>query len=97
MASERQQRFTQGRTHWILVRKALELAVLAGYKCTESGQRNRFHGSVEVELDGRDRAVAEVGSIEEPVQPVEVNEARGSRKTWIVNNHIDLETYYYVY
>ena len=97
VASERQQKFTQGRTHWILVPKALELAVLAGYKCTGSGQPNRFHGSVEVELDGRDRAVAEVGLIEGPVQLVEVNKARRSRKRWIVNNHIDLATYYYVY
>ena len=96
MASECQQRSTQGSTHGVLVPKALELAVLAGYKCTESGQPNRFHGSVEVELDGRDRSVVEVGSIEGPVQLVEVNEALRSRKTWIVNNDVDLETYFYI-
>ena len=78
--------------------KTLELAVLVGYKFTgSSGKPNSFHGCVEVELDSRDRSVAEVGSIEGPVQLVEVNEARQSRKTWIVNSHIDLETYYYVY
>ena len=96
-ASERQLRSTPGSIHWGLAPKVLELAVLAGYRCTGSGQPNRFHGSVEVELDGRDCAVAEVGSIEEPIQLVEVNEALWSRKTWIVNNNIDLETYYYVY
>ena len=94
VASKCQQKFTQGRTHWILVLKALELTVLAGYKCKGSGQPSRFHSSIEVELDGRDRVFAEVGSIEEPVQLVEVNEARRSQKTWIVNNHINLETYY---
>lgn len=78
--------------------QALEFAVLVGYRCTGlSGLPNRFHGCVEVELDNRDRSVAEVGSIEGPVQLVEVNETRQRRKTWIVNNHIDLETYYYVY
>lgn len=82
----------------VIVPKTLELAVLVGYKFTgSSGKPNRYHGCVEVELDSRDRSVAEVGSIEGPVQLVEVNEARQSRKTWIVNNHIDLETYYYVY
>ena len=86
-----------GRTHWLLMPKASELAVLAGYKCTGSGQPNRFHSSVEFKLDGRDHAVAEVGLIEGPVQLVEVNEACRSWKTWIVHNHIDLETYYYVY
>ena len=97
VASKRQRRSTQGSIHRGLVPKVLELAVLAGYKCIGSGQPNRFHGSVEVEFDGRDRAVAEVGSIEGLVQLVEVNEARRSRKTWIVNNHNDLETYYYIY
>ena len=78
--------------------KTLELAVLVGYKFTGlSGKPNRLHGFVEVELDSRDRSVTEVGSIEGPVQLVEVNEVRQSRKTWIVNSHIDLETYYYVY
>ena len=95
---ELQFRSAQGRRHEVLVPKTLELAVLVGYKFAgTSGLPNRFYGCVEVELDSRDRSVAEVGSIEGPVQLVKVNETRQSRKTWIVNNHIDLETYYYVY
>ena len=59
--------------------KTLELALLVGYKFAgTSGLLNHFHGCVEVELDSRDRSVAEVGSIEGPVQLVEVNETRQS-------------------
>ena len=78
--------------------QTLELPVLVGYRCSGS-PRNlyRFHSCVEVELDSRDQSVAEVGSIESLVQLVEVNETRQSRKMWIVNNYIDLETYYYIY
>ena len=67
----------------------MELAVLARYKWTGSGQPNLFHSTVEVELDGRDRMVAEVGSIEGHVQLVDVNKACRTWKMWIVNNHID--------
>jgi hypothetical protein len=98
VASQPQSRSTRGRNHLGLVPKTLELAVLAGHKYTSrAGRPNRYHGCVEVELDSRDRCVAEVGSIEGPVQLVAVNETRQSRKTWIVTNHIDKETYYYVY
>ena len=98
VAVEMQARSTHGRNHQVLVPRSIEFAVLVGHKCSaRSGLPNQFHGCVEVELDNRDRFVAEVGSIEGPVQLVEVNEIRKSRKTWIVNNHIDLETYYYVY
>ena len=91
-------RSKQGRKHEVMVPKTLELAVLVGYRFTGSaGKPNRYHGCVEVELDSRDLFVAEMGSIKDPVQLVEVNEVRQSRKTWIVNNHIDLETDYYVY
>ena len=100
VAAEPQSRSTGGRTHLVFVPQALELAVLVGYKWKDPCSRpNRFHGCVEVELDGI-RCVAEVGSIEGPVQLVEVNEGRRTgrtRKTWIVNNHIDLETYWYIY
>ena len=62
--------------------KTLELAVLVGYKCTgSSGLPNHFQGCVEVELDSRDRSISEVGSIEGPLQLVEVNETRQTRKT----------------
>ena len=95
---ELQARSAQGRRHEVLVPKTLELAVHVGYKFAgTSGLLNRFNSCVEVDLDSRDRSVAEVGSIKGPVQLVEVNGTRQSRKTWIVNNHIDLETYYYVY
>ena len=82
----------------VWVPQTLELAVFASYKCKDPcGRPNYLYVCVEVEFDGRDCSVAEVESIEGPVQLVEVNKARRSRKTWIVNNHIDLETYYYVY
>jgi len=93
-----QPRSAGGRNKEILVPETIVLAVIMGYKFTgPSGLPNKFHGFVEVEFEGRDRYVVEVESIEGPVQLVEVNETRKSRKTWIVNNHIDLETYYYVY
>jgi len=98
VAAKLQSRSVEGRKTEILVPEKIELAVIMGYKFTgPSGLPNKFHGFVEVELEGRDRYVVEVESIEGPVQLVEVNETRKSRKTWIVNNHIDLETYYYVY
>ena len=98
VAAKLQPRSAGGRNKEILVSEKIELAVIMSYKFTgPSGLPNKFHGFVEVELEGRDRYVVEVESIEGPVQLVEVNETRKSRKTWIVNNHIDLETYYYVY
>jgi hypothetical protein len=96
--AEPQSRSTGGRECQVFVPRTLGFAMLVGYRYTGSyGQPNRFHGCVEVEPDNGDRFVAEVDSIEGPVQLVEVNETRKNRKTWIVNNHIDLETYYYVY
>jgi hypothetical protein len=98
IAAKLQPRSVGGGKKEFLVPEKIELAVIVGYKFTgPSGLPNKFHGFVEVELEGRDRYVVEVESIEGPVQLVEVNETRKSRKTWIVNNHIDLETYYYVY
>ena len=41
--------------------------------------------------------MADVEVIEGPVHLVDTNETRSSRKRWVVNSHIDLETYYYVY
>jgi hypothetical protein len=69
-----------------------------GYIFTEpSGLPNKFHDFLDVELEGWDRYIVEVESIDGPVQLEEVNETLKSRKTWILNTHIDLETYYYVY
>ena len=71
--------------------------MLVGMKYTmESSNPNRFHGFVEVVLNERDRYVAEVESIEGPVHMLEGRKIQGN-KSWIVNSHIDLETYYYVY
>jgi len=100
VGAELQPRSTGGRKHEVLVPQALELAVFAGYKYKGSSTRpNRFHGFMEVELENGNnrRFVAQVESIEGPVQLVEVNEIRQTRKTWIVNTHIDLDTYYKVY
>ena len=63
---------------------------------TESSNLNRFHGFVEVVLNKRDWYVAEVKPIEGPVNLLEGSKIWGN-KSWIVNSHIDLETYYYVY
>ena len=98
VAAELKSKSTRGRNHMVLEPKPLELGVFVGHKyVTQSGKPNRFHGCVEVSLDRRDRFVAEVASIEGPVQLVEVNETRQSQKTWIVNNHIDKEHYYQLY
>jgi len=71
--------------------------MLVGMKyATESGKPNRFHGFVEVVLNERDRYVAEVEPIEGPVHLLEGEKIRG-KNSWIVNSHIDLETYHYVY
>jgi hypothetical protein len=98
IAAKLQQRSIGGGNKEFLVPEKIELAVIMGYKFTgPSSLPNMFHGFVEVELEGGNRYVVEVESIESPVQLVEVNETCKSWKTRIVNNHIDLETYYYVY
>jgi hypothetical protein len=69
-----------------------------GYKFTgPSGLPNKFHGFVEMELEGLNQYFVEVESIKGRVQLVEVNETGKSQKTWIGNNYINLETYYHVY
>ena len=76
------------------VTETLELVMLVGMKyATESSNPNRFHWFVEVVLNERDRYVAEVEPIEGPVHLLEGRKIRGN-KSWIVNSHIDLETYY---
>ena len=79
------------------VTETLELVMLVGKKyATESGKPNRFQGFVEVVLNERDWYLARVESIEGPVHLLEGEKIRG-QNSWIVNSHIDLETYYYVY
>jgi len=71
--------------------------MLVGMKyATESGKPNRFHRFVEVVLNERDRHVGEVEPIEGPVHLLE-GETIWRKNSWIVNSHIDQETYYYVY
>jgi len=71
--------------------------MLVGMKyATESGKPNRFHGFVEVVLNERDRYVTEVEPIVGPVHLLEGETIR-RKNSWIVNSHIDQETYYYVY
>ena len=71
--------------------------MLVGMKyATESSNPNRFHGFVVVVLNEWDQYVAEVEPIEGPVHLLKGRKIRGN-KSWIVNSHIDLETYYYVY
>ena len=79
------------------VAETLGLVRLIGMKyVTESSNPNRFHGFVEVVLHERDRYVTEVEPIEGQVLRLEGRKIRGN-KSWIVNSHIDLEIYYYVY
>ena len=79
------------------VAETLELVMLVGMKyATESRKPNSFHGFVEVVLNERDRYVTDVEAIEGPVHLLQGGRIRG-KNSWIVNSHIDLETYYYVY
>jgi hypothetical protein len=88
----------RGRAVKVSIPQRLELVMLMGYKFAgRSSLPNKFHGLVEVELNRKDRYVADVEVIEGPVHLVDTNETRSSRKRWVVNSHIDLETYYYVY
>jgi hypothetical protein len=61
------------------------------------GLPNPHHGCVEVHINNRERFVAPIESIEGAVQLVPENEDAESNGIFLVNNHIDLETYYYVY
>jgi len=79
------------------VTETLELVMLVGMKyATESGKLNHFHEFVEVVLNEQNRYMVEVEPIEGPVHLLEGEKIRG-KNSWIVNSHIDLETYYYVY
>jgi len=74
----------------------LGFAMIQGTKFVNpSSKPDPAHGFVEVEIDQGDQYIAPIGSIEGPVQLVEVDE--NSARSWLVNSHIDLETYYYVY
>src|SRR3978361_1821045 len=74
VAAKLQPRSAGGRNKEILVPEKRELVVIMGHNFTgPSGLINKFHGFVEVELEGRDRYVVEVESIEGRVQLVEVN------------------------
>jgi hypothetical protein len=78
----------------VSVPQRLELIILMGYKFAgRSSFPIRFHGLVEVELNRKDRYVTDVEVIEGPVHLVDTNETRSSRKRWVVNSHLDLETY----
>jgi hypothetical protein len=73
------------------------LAVIVGYKYVRpDGIPNKSHGCVEVELSKQDRFVASIGSIEGAVQLIPEKDSPNN-KVYLVNNYIDLETYYYVY
>jgi len=79
------------------VTETLELVILVGMKyATDLDKPNRFHGFVEVVLIEQDRYVTEVEPIEGPVHLLEREKIWG-KNSWIVNSHMDLKTYYYVY
>ena len=77
---------------------ALEMAMVVAYKYAKSdGLPNKLHGCVEVRLDKRKRFVTPVKSIEGALQLIPEKEKRCGTEVFLVNNYIDLETYYYVY
>jgi hypothetical protein len=91
VSAKLQPRSIGGSKNHVLVPETIKLSVIMDYKYTgHSDLPNKYHGFVEVGLEGQHRYVVEVGSIESPVQLVEVSETRKSRKTWKVNNHIEL-------
>jgi hypothetical protein len=75
--------------------------MVIGYKYVRNdGLPNPSHGCVEVRLDKQDRFVAPIDAIEGAVHLIAEDEAEDERskiKVRLVNNHIDLNTYYYVY
>src|ERR1700710_2005540 len=91
VSAKLQPRSMGGRKNDVLVPETIELAVIMDYKFTgHSGLPNKYHGFVEVGLEGRQCYVVEVLSIEGTVQKVEVSETCESQKIWIVNDHIYL-------
>ena len=74
------------------------LAMVIPYKYVRSDSLpNKYHGCVEVQLDKRSRFVVPIKSIEGAVQLVPENIESKLNKIFLVNNYIDLDTFYYVY
>lgn len=63
---------------------------------TESSNPNHLNGFLEVVLNALDQYVAEVEPIDGLVHLLKGSKIQGN-KTWIVNSHIGLEIYYYLY
>ena len=79
------------------VPEELGFVLAVGYEYVRrDGLPNPHHKCVEVQVNKRDRFVAPIGSIEGGVQLIPENEEIESG-IFLVNNHIDLETYYYIY
>ena len=77
--------------------ETLKLVMLEGMKyAIESSNPNRFPGFVGVVLNERDWYVTQVEPIDGLVHLLEGSKIRGNN-SGIVNSHIDLETYSYVY
>ena len=76
----------------------MSLAMVIPYKYVRSDSLpNKYHGCVEVQLDKYGRFVVPIKSIEGAVQLVPENIESKSNKIFLVNNYIDLDTFYYVY
>ena len=72
--------------------------VIAHTYVRPSGLPNPYHKCVEVKLNKEDRFVAPIKSIEGAAHLIgEDEEAEAEDAVLLVNNHTDLETYYYVY
>ncbi len=81
-----------------LVPKEMGFAMAVVYMYVRpDGLPNPHHGCVEVQLNKQDMIVAPIESIEGAVHLIAENEEAEKGGIFLVNNHIDLETYYYVY
>ena len=79
------------------VTETLQLVMLEGMKyATESTKPNLFHEFVEVVLNEQDQYIADLKPIEGQVYLLVSGKIQG-KDSWVVNSHIDLDTYYYVY
>ena len=94
------QRKRNGETVNLPKPRELQFAMITGTKyVTSTGQPDSIHGCVEVIENPQDRYVMPIRSLEGAVHLVPVDEVHKgpNPRQYLVNNHIDLDTYYYVY
>ena len=90
------------KSHGIITRERQPLPIQLAYVVYTTyskpgGVPDRLHGCTEVTVQRWAKAIVPVKCIEGPVHLVPVNENADEPNVYLVNNHSDLETYYYVY